>query len=294
MKLSRDEYMGEVRRFFVEKLASEPGFTLRESQLEMAEACAEAFYDEGMLLAEAGTGTGKTLAYLIPALLFRLKAQGEQIIVSTQTLNLQSQILNSDIPRLAKNFGLEFKAVPARGRNNYLCLDIIRQSVICNRTVIQLGDVVIRLLRRPDLEAHLIGHAGFRHERAAHIPLDRACLLIIDRRRYAFGFQIHGNKIRCSRCIGVFLFIIHAGPVFRSRCLPISEIAADIHQACFLHSVRQVRDTVRHLDVAPAGRAGNGFLNVNQVPDTAKDKKWINEAPTRMRWQREVIKNWKL
>ncbi len=115
--------MEEVRRYFAETLASEPGFALRESQIEMAEACAAAFYDEGMLLAEAGTGTGKTLAYLIPALIFRLKAQGEQIIISTQTLNLQSQILNSDIPRLGKNLGLEFKAVPARGRNNYLCLD---------------------------------------------------------------------------------------------------------------------------------------------------------------------------
>nr|MCR5660782.1 DEAD/DEAH box helicase [bacterium] len=141
MKISRDEYMQEVRRYFAETLASEPGFALRESQIKMAEACAEAFYDEGLLLAEAGTGTGKTLAYLIPALLFRLKAQSEQIIISTQTLNLQSQILNSDIPRLGKNLGLEFKAVPARGRNNYLCLD--RLYKLSGDMSLEAGDIDI-------------------------------------------------------------------------------------------------------------------------------------------------------
>ena len=94
-----------------------PGFEPRPAQLQMAAAVAAAFSDGGVLLAEAGTGTGKTLAYLVPAIL-----SGERVLVSTGTKNLQEQIYFKDLPALEASLGVEFRATYMKGRGNYLCL----------------------------------------------------------------------------------------------------------------------------------------------------------------------------
>ena len=94
-----------------------PGFEARPGQLEMTDAVASVFADGGVLLAEAGTGTGKTLAYLVPAILSR-----ERVLVSTGTKNLQEQIYFKDIPVLQKSLGVNFTATYMKGRANYLCL----------------------------------------------------------------------------------------------------------------------------------------------------------------------------
>ena len=94
-----------------------PAFETRESQREMALAVAEAFEDGGVLLAEAGTGTGKTLAYLVPAILSR-----ERVLVSTGTKQLQDQIYYKDLPALRAALDVEFTATYMKGRGNYLCL----------------------------------------------------------------------------------------------------------------------------------------------------------------------------
>jgi ATP-dependent DNA helicase DinG len=94
-----------------------PGFEARAGQLEMAEAVAGVFSDGGVLLAEAGTGTGKTLAYLIPAILSR-----QRVLVSTGTKNLQEQIFFKDLPVLRDALGIPFTATYMKGRGNYLCL----------------------------------------------------------------------------------------------------------------------------------------------------------------------------
>ena len=83
----------------------------------MAEAVAAVIEDGGVLLAEAGTGTGKTLAYLIPAILSR-----QRVLVSTGTKNLQEQIYFKDLPALRKALGVPFTATLMKGRSNYLCL----------------------------------------------------------------------------------------------------------------------------------------------------------------------------
>jgi ATP-dependent DNA helicase DinG len=83
----------------------------------MAAAVARAFDRGGVLLAEAGTGTGKTLAYLAPAILSR-----QRVLVSTGTKNLQEQIFFKDIPALAAALGIPFTATYMKGRANYLCL----------------------------------------------------------------------------------------------------------------------------------------------------------------------------
>ena len=94
-----------------------PGFEARPAQLDMAAAVAGIFADGGILLAEAGTGTGKTLAYLVPAILSR-----QRVLVSTGTKNLQEQIYFKDLPVLREALGVPFTATYMKGRGNYLCL----------------------------------------------------------------------------------------------------------------------------------------------------------------------------
>ena len=93
------------------------GFEARAGQLDMAAAVADVFSDGGVLLAEAGTGTGKTLAYLVPALLSR-----KRVLVSTGTKNLQEQIFFKDLPVLSRALDVRFTATYMKGRGNYLCL----------------------------------------------------------------------------------------------------------------------------------------------------------------------------
>jgi ATP-dependent DNA helicase DinG len=93
------------------------GFEARSAQVNMANAVAQVLEDGGVLLAEAGTGTGKTLAYLVPAILSR-----ERVLISTGTKNLQEQIYFKDLPALRATLGVPFTATYMKGRGNYLCL----------------------------------------------------------------------------------------------------------------------------------------------------------------------------
>ena len=99
-----------------------PDFEARPGQIEMAAAVARRFEQGGVLLAEAGTGTGKTLAYLIPAILSR-----QRVLVSTGTKNLQEQIYFKDIPALRDALNVPFTATCMKGRANYLCLHRLDQ-----------------------------------------------------------------------------------------------------------------------------------------------------------------------
>jgi ATP-dependent DNA helicase DinG len=94
-----------------------PGFEARAGQREMAREVATVLAEGGVLLAEAGTGTGKTLAYLVPAILSR-----HRVLVSTGTKNLQEQIFFKDLPVLRESLGIPFSATYMKGRGNYLCL----------------------------------------------------------------------------------------------------------------------------------------------------------------------------
>ena len=91
------------------------GYEPRQSQLDMLKACCKTVGDGGTLLAEAGTGTGKTFAYLVPVLL-----SGRRAIISTRTINLQEQLVSKDLKFLATLS--EFDYAIAKGRGNYLCL----------------------------------------------------------------------------------------------------------------------------------------------------------------------------
>jgi ATP-dependent DNA helicase DinG len=93
------------------------GYSFRPAQLEMAEAVLESIEQSEHLIVEAGTGTGKTYAYLLPAIL-----SGKKVIVSTGTKNLQDQLFSKDIPSIRKMLELPIKAALLKGRSNYLCL----------------------------------------------------------------------------------------------------------------------------------------------------------------------------
>lgn len=92
------------------------GFEPRAGQRDLAHAVARTFEQGGVLLAEAGTGTGKTLAYLVPAVL-----AGRRVLVSTGTRTLQDQVFYKDIPALARALGISIDAAYMKGRANYLC-----------------------------------------------------------------------------------------------------------------------------------------------------------------------------
>jgi len=104
-----------------------PGYEVRHEQIEMAEAIESAISHSEQLIVEAGTGIGKSFAYLVPLAEFALGNESLGI-VSTNTISLQEQIINKDIPFLEKALDKDFKAVLVKGRNNYLCLRRLHRS----------------------------------------------------------------------------------------------------------------------------------------------------------------------
>ena len=100
-----------------------PGFRLRSEQLEMSQAIGEAIERTGVLVAEAGTGTGKTFAYLVPALL-----AGGKVIVSTGTKTLQDQLFDRDLPAVRAALASGASIALLKGRANYVCLYRLRRA----------------------------------------------------------------------------------------------------------------------------------------------------------------------
>ncbi len=100
-------------------------FEPRPPQVKMARAIAQAFNNSDFLVVEAGTGTGKSLAYLLPAIKWAMKNYGPmgRVVISTNTKNLQEQLFFKDLPILHSILKEKFKAVLLKGKSNYLCLD---------------------------------------------------------------------------------------------------------------------------------------------------------------------------
>ncbi|HNQ43750.1 MAG TPA: DEAD/DEAH box helicase family protein, partial [Candidatus Cloacimonadota bacterium] len=96
------------------------GFEYRSGQLEMARAVDTAFKNEEHLVVEAGTGVGKSFAYLVPAMEFARRSKAK-VVVSTNTKNLQEQLFYKDLPQLKQMLAIPFKAVLVKGRENYIC-----------------------------------------------------------------------------------------------------------------------------------------------------------------------------
>ncbi|MBZ0253355.1 MAG: DEAD/DEAH box helicase family protein, partial [Candidatus Methylomirabilis sp.] len=120
-----------------------PGYELREGQLEMAESVARALSDGGIAVVEAGTGIGKSMAYLVPALLWA-RANGERVVVATHTINLQEQLYGKDLPLLARALSFEVKAALVKGRTNYVCLRKLHALAEENRVLPGVEDALAR------------------------------------------------------------------------------------------------------------------------------------------------------
>ncbi|OAI41031.1 hypothetical protein AYO38_04735 [bacterium SCGC AG-212-C10] len=120
---------GQVRKAFAAAGRVMSGFEERPQQLAMADAAGRAFAEGGHWLVEAGTGVGKSLAYLVPAALHALQ-NGQRVVVSTNTINLQEQLLTKDVPavrRILREAGVieddaDLRVSLLKGRANYLCL----------------------------------------------------------------------------------------------------------------------------------------------------------------------------
>ncbi len=116
------DFVEEVRRIFSENglLSKARNFEYRPEQQQMAIAVARALEEERHLVIEAGTGVGKSIAYLVPAVLYAVE-QSKKAIISTYTISLQEQLLHKDIPIVKKILPVEFEAALMKGRQNYVC-----------------------------------------------------------------------------------------------------------------------------------------------------------------------------
>jgi ATP-dependent DNA helicase DinG len=120
-----------------------PGFRLRAGQVEMSEAIGEAIENTGVLVAEAGTGTGKTFAYLVPALL-----AGGKVIVSTGTKTLQDQLFDRDLPAVRAALASGATIALLKGRANYVCLYRLRRAAREGRFATRDEPAQIRKIER--------------------------------------------------------------------------------------------------------------------------------------------------
>ncbi len=120
-----------------------PGFEHRPQQVAMLRAVTEAFNEPYHLMVEAGTGTGKSMAYLIPAIEWAV-TNNSRVVISTNTINLQDQILTKDLPALKKALHLNLKATALKGRGNYVCQHRVEQF----RKKDKLSQMELRLLAK--------------------------------------------------------------------------------------------------------------------------------------------------
>ncbi|MBT5926729.1 MAG: ATP-dependent DNA helicase, partial [Verrucomicrobia bacterium] len=109
-------------------LSKASNFEYRPQQQQMAQSVAEALIDQEHLIVEAGTGVGKSLGYLIPAILYAV-SEGKRAIISTHTINLQEQLVEKDLPMLQEVLPMPFNFTMLKGRHNYLCTKRLHKAV---------------------------------------------------------------------------------------------------------------------------------------------------------------------
>jgi len=143
------------------------GFNAREAQLEMAQAVADVITTPGALVVEAGTGTGKTYAYLVPALL-----SGKKVVLSTGTKNLQEQLFFRDLPKVVKALASPLQLALLKGRSNYLCLFRLEQHY--NHVPMQDQQLIqdLSLIKKWSAETHSgdIGELSYIAEDSKALP----------------------------------------------------------------------------------------------------------------------------
>ncbi len=118
----RSDFIERIEKMFSPDglLAKAKNFEYRPEQQQMAVAVARALEEQRHLVVEAGTGVGKSLAYLVPAIIYAIENK-KKAVISTYTINLQEQLIYKDIPIVQKILPMEFEAALWKGRQNYLC-----------------------------------------------------------------------------------------------------------------------------------------------------------------------------
>ena len=129
------------------------GFEHRAQQVDMLRAVAGAFNAGDHLMVEAGTGTGKSIAYLLPAVHWAAQ-NGQRVVISTNTINLQDQLLTKDLPDLQRILPFEFKAIALKGRSNYVCPQRVRQMQ--NNLLARRGPGTGERTNQSDLELRVL------------------------------------------------------------------------------------------------------------------------------------------
>ena len=124
-----------------------PGFESRPQQLDMANAVADAITDKRKLLVEAGTGVGKSFAYLVPAIMAAASKKDFKIIISTHTISLQEQLIRKDIPFLQSVMPHDFRPVLVKGRGNYLSLRRLRAAQARASSVLETSSAHDQLIQ---------------------------------------------------------------------------------------------------------------------------------------------------
>lgn len=145
-----------------------PSYEHRPEQVEMLRTTAAAISEGRHLLIEAGTGIGKTLAYAVPAALWAMKNQ-DRVVISTNTINLQDQLINKDIPDLKEALDIDLRATVLKGRANYLCphnLEALRKRGPNNADEMRvLGKILVWIERSQTGDKGEINLNGTREER---------------------------------------------------------------------------------------------------------------------------------
>jgi DNA polymerase-3 subunit epsilon/ATP-dependent DNA helicase DinG len=150
------EYGGPFSNYF-------ESFEQRPEQVEMLRTVAEALSSSRHMMVEAGTGVGKSFAYLVPAALFALE-NNTRVVVSTNTINLQDQLIKKDIPDLGMALNIDLRAAVLKGRSNYLCprrLQYVRQRFPANKDEMRvLAKVLVWLLENQSGDRNEINLTG--------------------------------------------------------------------------------------------------------------------------------------
>ncbi len=124
-------------------------YETRDEQLSMASAVEKALFSSHHLVVEAGTGVGKSFAYLVPAILYA-KETSNRVVITTHTIALQEQLVGKDIPFLTEHLGVPFRAVLAKGRSNYLCIRRLYQATQHESSLFEEADELKDLYRIVD------------------------------------------------------------------------------------------------------------------------------------------------
>ena len=116
----------------------------RPSQVELLRTISDGFNDEKIVVAEAGTGVGKSFSYLIPALKW-VSVNEQRVVISTATINLQQQIMEKDLPMAQRLCGTDVRAVLVKGRRNYLCLNRLSEALEENSLFREKDDLLLQI-----------------------------------------------------------------------------------------------------------------------------------------------------